>query len=94
VNAEIHFGAYDRVGGDGSLGEEPVLPVSLDGLGDFGAGYADLLADGESGESDEHVVFVSLDTLDGDASDFALPGCAGIGDVGIDDDFLGMCWEE
>ena len=88
MDAEVDLGTHQRVGSDGSLGEKAMLPVALDSLGDFGTRHADVLSHGETGEADEHIVLVALDTLDGDATNLALARRTGIGDVRVDNNVL------
>jgi hypothetical protein len=88
MDAEVDLGPYQRVGSDGCLGEESVLPIALDSFGDLSTWHADTLSHRETGESDEHIVLIALDTLDGNTANLALARCAGIGDVGVDYDVL------
>ena len=89
VDTEVDLATHDGVGSNGHFREESVAPVALHGLGNLRARNVDLLPDGESGESSEHIVFVALDTVYGNASNLAGAGRAGIGDVGVDNLILG-----
>ena len=89
VDMQIHLVANQRVGCDGHVREQSVLPIALHGLGDFCAGQFDFIANGKSGYSGQHIVLVSLDTRNVQSGDGAGARRTGIGDVGIDDFFLG-----
>ena len=65
-----------------------MLPVTLDSLGDFRSRHFYLLSDTKARQVDEHKVLVALNTYYADAANLALTRCAGIGDVGVDDDIL------
>ena len=85
MDTEIYLVANDGVGSDAHLREQSIAPIAFDGFGDLTARNLDLLADSQSGKTSKHIVLIAFDTLNGNAADLARTGCAGIGDVGIDD---------
>ena len=78
MDAEVHLGAHDRVGGDGHLREESMAPIPSDSICDFTSRDRDLLSFSESRESDEHIIFVALDSSDTNATDFTVAGGSGV----------------
>ena len=67
-----------------------MFPVTADGLRDFNSRNGDALSDAQAGKAGQHKVVIALNPINGNASDFALSWCAGIGDVGLHYDVLGV----
>ena len=45
---QIHLLTYQRVGGDGHIRKQAMLPITLHGLGNLSTGQFDFVAYGES----------------------------------------------
>ena len=60
--------------------EEAMLPETLDRLGDLITRHTHLIAYGETGEADQHIIIIILDTRNLDVGNLIFLRCQRIGD--------------
>ena len=89
--AQVNLVAHQRVGRNADTGEQTVLPVAVDGRGNLGAWHRNALAYGQTGEAGQHIVFITLNALDGNTAYFTLARRAGIGYLRLYYDILSSC---
>lgn len=80
---EIDFVSDDAVGQDLHVGEEPLLPIVLNGGADFVARHLVGFAHFEVGNADEQIFVVALDAVDLDTPEHVACGLCGVDDVGL-----------
>ena len=75
---EIDFSCHDGVGLDGNAREEALLPVTLDGIADFGSRHFIHIADDEVGDVQQQFIVVAFDAIDGEAAKHVFGMLGGI----------------
>ena len=79
IEVQVDLVANERVDGNAHIREKSVAPVALYGVGDGRTWQFDVLADAQSGNAGQHIVFVAFHTRDVNASQYSRDGGAGIG---------------
>ena len=82
---QIDLITHDRVRRDLHIREETVLPIAFDGLRDFRAGHRDMLSDRETRDACKHIILITVNAGDVEATDDEVTRRAGIVDVGVHD---------
>ena len=77
--------AYDGIGRNAHIREQPVPPIALHGVGDGRTRHFNLLTYGQSRDTRQHEIFIAFNSRHVDSTKNQRAGCSGIRDVGIDD---------
>ena len=82
--AEIDFLVDNRVGCDGNLRKQTMLPITLNGFSNFSAWHVNNLSDAQSRQSCQYIVLIAFNSFHGQSANLQMARRACIRDVGVD----------